>query len=149
MRHMRPACEDTNRTFSPKAAPQVRRGMGDCPHKNIYALGLAKGKCAAFHLSVGWDRKGESGCTLAGGPHPGSGLFVGLCHDILVWSAVLLAELAGLRPAAVLCELMNRDGTMMRREQVRDYVAREGLTMISIERLAQQRNHDARLGILS
>lgn len=62
---------------------------------------------------------------------------------------MLLAELAGLRPAAVLCELMNRDGTMMRREQVRDYVAREGLTMISIERLAQQRNHDARLGILS
>ena len=50
--------------------------------------------------------------------------------------AVLLAELAGLRPAAILCELMNPDGTMMRGQAVRDYAARHDLVITSIAALA-------------
>ncbi len=50
--------------------------------------------------------------------------------------SVLLAELAGLRPAAILCELMNPDGTMMRGQQVRDYAARHDLPITSIAALA-------------
>ena len=50
--------------------------------------------------------------------------------------SVLLAELAGLRPAAILCELMNPDGTMMRGQQVRDYAIRHDLEIVSIADLA-------------
>ncbi len=50
--------------------------------------------------------------------------------------AVLLAELAGLRPAAILCELMDNEGAMLRGEQVYRYAAREGLPVISIEALS-------------
>lgn len=50
--------------------------------------------------------------------------------------AVMLAELAGLRPAAILCELMNDDGTMMRGAQLRDYAARNDLVVTSIAALA-------------
>ncbi len=50
--------------------------------------------------------------------------------------SVLLAELAGLRPAAILCELMNPDGTMMRGQQVRDYAEQHDLTIVSIADLA-------------
>lgn len=50
--------------------------------------------------------------------------------------AVMLAELAGLRPAAILCELMNDDGTMLRGAQLRDYAARNDLVVTSIAALA-------------
>lgn len=49
--------------------------------------------------------------------------------------AVLIAELAGLRPAAILCELMNDDGSMMRGRQVIDYARRHGLVMVSVAAL--------------
>lgn len=51
--------------------------------------------------------------------------------------SVLIAELAGLRPAAILCELMNPDGTMMRGQAVRDYAEQHGLTIVSIHDLAE------------
>jgi len=51
--------------------------------------------------------------------------------------AVDLARLAGLSPAAVLCELMNPDGSMMRGERLDDYVARHHLPRLTIEELAQ------------
>ena len=58
-------------------------------------------------------------------------------------SAVDLARLAGLKPAGVLCELMNDDGTMTRGAQLDAYARRHGLTMISVAeivawRLAQE-----------
>jgi 3,4-dihydroxy 2-butanone 4-phosphate synthase len=46
--------------------------------------------------------------------------------------SVDLARLAGLKPAAVLCELMNADGTMARGEQIVSFAARYGLPIISI-----------------
>jgi 3,4-dihydroxy 2-butanone 4-phosphate synthase len=51
--------------------------------------------------------------------------------------SVLLAELAGLRPAAILCELMNPDGTMMRGQEVRDYAEKHDLVITSIAALSE------------
>lgn len=51
--------------------------------------------------------------------------------------SVLLAELAGLRSAAILCELMNPDGTMMRGQQVRDYAEQHDLVVTSIAALSR------------
>lgn len=51
--------------------------------------------------------------------------------------AVHLAKLAGLRPQAVLCELMNDDGTMMRGKQIQDYADIHRLVIISIQDLIE------------
>lgn len=53
--------------------------------------------------------------------------------------SVDLAVLAGLPPAAVLCELMNPDGTMARGAQIARYADRHGLTMLTIAELADHR----------
>lgn len=61
-----------------------------------------------------------------------------------------LAILAGLKPAGVLCELMNPDGTMTRGADVERFAAQHGLPMLTIaelvafrERLASLRARDA------
>lgn len=46
--------------------------------------------------------------------------------------SVDLAVLAGLRPAAVLCELMNADGSMMRGGQIERFAADRGMPMLSV-----------------
>lgn len=53
--------------------------------------------------------------------------------------SVDLARLAGLRPAALLCELMNPDGTMMRGQQVDDFAAKHRYPMTTIEDLVHFR----------
>jgi 3,4-dihydroxy 2-butanone 4-phosphate synthase len=53
--------------------------------------------------------------------------------------AVDLAVLAGLRPAAVLCELMHPDGTMMRYSEALAYGRRLGLPHLSIDDLVLYR----------
>ncbi len=53
--------------------------------------------------------------------------------------ALELCDLAGLQRAAVLCELMNPDGSMARGEQVREFAERFGLPVLSIEDLVQWR----------
>ncbi|MBA1189836.1 3,4-dihydroxy-2-butanone-4-phosphate synthase [Pseudomonas entomophila] len=53
--------------------------------------------------------------------------------------SVDLARLAGLRPAAVLCELMNPDGSMARGEQVAAYARQHDLPVLTIEELARYR----------
>lgn len=50
-----------------------------------------------------------------------------------------LARLAGLQPAAVLCELMNADGTMMRGEQIEQFAEERGLPILTIAELIQWR----------
>jgi 3,4-dihydroxy 2-butanone 4-phosphate synthase len=50
--------------------------------------------------------------------------------------SVDLAVLAGLRPAGVLCELMNPDGTMMRGAALERYAAMHGLVALTIAELA-------------
>jgi len=46
--------------------------------------------------------------------------------------SVDLAVMAGLQPAAVLCELMNPDGTMMRGEQIEEFAALHGFPILTI-----------------
>ena len=56
--------------------------------------------------------------------------------------AVELARLAGLQPAAVLCELMNEDGSMMRGEQLVVFSRRHGCPMLTIGELADHLRAD-------
>ena len=50
-----------------------------------------------------------------------------------------LARLAGLKPAGVLCEVTNPDGSMASGKQVLDYAHAHDLTLITIEELVQYR----------
>ena len=53
--------------------------------------------------------------------------------------AVELARLAGLQPAAVLCELMNPDGTMMRGPELLAFSRAHGYPMLTIAELVTYR----------
>ncbi|MGE5492218.1 MAG: 3,4-dihydroxy-2-butanone-4-phosphate synthase [Actinomycetota bacterium] len=55
--------------------------------------------------------------------------------------SVDLARLAGFKPAAVLCELMHPDGSMMRGRAARDFAKRRGFPILSIAQLAAFRQH--------
>jgi 3,4-dihydroxy 2-butanone 4-phosphate synthase / GTP cyclohydrolase II len=58
-------------------------------------------------------------------------------------AAVDLARLAGLNPAAVICEVMNDDGTMARVPDLAEYGARHNLKMITVaDLIAYRRTHD-------
>ena len=54
-------------------------------------------------------------------------------------ASVDLAILAGLYPAAVICEIMNEDGTMARVPQLMEFVARHGLKIITVAALIKYR----------
>jgi 3,4-dihydroxy 2-butanone 4-phosphate synthase len=53
--------------------------------------------------------------------------------------AVELARLAGLQPAAVLCELMNEDGSMMRGDELVAFSRQHGFPMLTIAELVAYR----------
>ena len=53
--------------------------------------------------------------------------------------ALDLCDLAGLPRAAVLCELMNPDGSMARGQQLQQFAQQHGLCILSIEDLVQWR----------
>jgi 3,4-dihydroxy 2-butanone 4-phosphate synthase / GTP cyclohydrolase II len=58
-------------------------------------------------------------------------------------AAIDLAELAGLHPAGVLCEMVNDDGTMMRMPDLEAFATEHGLVLISIaELIAYRRRHE-------
>ncbi|MGA5302114.1 bifunctional 3,4-dihydroxy-2-butanone-4-phosphate synthase/GTP cyclohydrolase II [Nucisporomicrobium flavum] len=58
-------------------------------------------------------------------------------------AAIDLAVLAGLRPAGVICEMVNDDGTMMRLPDLEKFGAEHDLAVISIEQLiAYRRRHE-------
>jgi 3,4-dihydroxy 2-butanone 4-phosphate synthase / GTP cyclohydrolase II len=56
-------------------------------------------------------------------------------------AAVDLALLAGLRPAGVLCELVNDDGTMKRLSDLERFCAQHGLVLVTIADLIAYRRH--------
>ena len=58
--------------------------------------------------------------------------------------SVELARMAGLRPVAVLCELMNPDGTMMRGHTLEAFAERHGFPLISVQDLAEAKASLAR-----
>src|SRR5688572_17421126 len=55
-------------------------------------------------------------------------------------AAVDLAALAGLKPAAVICEILNEDGTMARLDELVDFKRKHGLPLISISALIEYRH---------
>lgn len=57
--------------------------------------------------------------------------------------SVDLTRMAGLQPAAVLCELMNPDGSMAKGEQISEYALTHDLVLLSIDELAQYRRQQA------
>jgi 3,4-dihydroxy 2-butanone 4-phosphate synthase len=50
--------------------------------------------------------------------------------------SVEMARLAGLQPAAVLCELTNPDGTMTKGNEITNFAARNKMVILSIAELA-------------
>lgn len=54
-------------------------------------------------------------------------------------AAIDLISLAGLNPTGVLCELVNKDGTMARKEQLISFAKEQNLTMISVADLVRYR----------
>jgi len=56
--------------------------------------------------------------------------------------SVDLMRLAGLRPAAVLCELMNADGSMARGEEVERFALARGLPMLTIAEIVDWRRSE-------
>src|SRR5690606_24422747 len=60
-------------------------------------------------------------------------------------AAVDLARLAGCRPLAVICEIMDDDGTMMRLPKLRRFARKHRLRICSIEDLIQYRRRSEKL----
>jgi len=60
-------------------------------------------------------------------------------------AGVDLARLAGLTPAAVICEIMNDDGTMARVPDLIPYCRRHGLKMITVADLIKHRRRNEKL----
>jgi 3,4-dihydroxy 2-butanone 4-phosphate synthase/GTP cyclohydrolase II len=60
-------------------------------------------------------------------------------------AAVDLARLAGLPPAGVLSEVVNDDGTMARRPELREFADAHGMVLISIAQLIEYRRHSERM----
>ena len=54
-------------------------------------------------------------------------------------ASVDLARLSGLLPAGVICEIMNEDGTMARRQELSEFSTRHGLTFITVAQLVAYR----------
>lgn len=53
--------------------------------------------------------------------------------------SVDLARLAGLKPAAVICEIMNEDGTMSRMPELKKFAAEHDITIVSIADIVSYR----------
>src|SRR5204862_7500159 len=54
-------------------------------------------------------------------------------------ASVDLASIAGMMPAAVICEIMNEDGTMARLPDLREFAVRHGLKIISVADIIKYR----------
>ena len=60
-------------------------------------------------------------------------------------AAVDLAQMAGLYPAGVICEIMNEDGTMARTPQLMEYVKKHNLKIITIADIISYRRDTEKL----
>ena len=59
-------------------------------------------------------------------------------------ASVDLARLAGHNPAGVMCEILNPDGTMARRDELREFAAKHNLKFITVAQLIAYRLRTAR-----
>ncbi len=57
-------------------------------------------------------------------------------------AAVDVARLAGLKPAGVICEIMNEDGTMARMPELEQFAARHAIQILRIADLIEYRRHE-------
>jgi len=57
-------------------------------------------------------------------------------------AAVDLARMAGLKPAGVICEIMNDDGTMARMPELEKFAARHDIGILKIATLIEYRRHE-------
>ncbi|MDF3003163.1 MAG: cyclohydrolase [Bacillota bacterium] len=55
-------------------------------------------------------------------------------------AAVDLAKLAGLKPAGVICEILNEDGTMARTPELMEFAAKHGIRIITVADLVAYRS---------
>src|SRR5690606_2332268 len=60
-------------------------------------------------------------------------------------ASVDIARIAGLSPAAVICEIMNDDGTMARMPELEAFAGRHGLKIISVAELVRYRMEKEKL----
>lgn len=60
-------------------------------------------------------------------------------------AAVDLVEMAGLAPAAVICEIAREDGEMMRRDELLNFAKKHGLVIITIKDLIEYRHKSEKL----
>ena len=56
-------------------------------------------------------------------------------------ASVDLAMIAGMNPSAVICEIMNQDGTMARLGDLREFAVKHGLKIISVADIINHRMH--------
>ena len=59
--------------------------------------------------------------------------------------SVDLARLAAMRPAAVICEIMNKDGSMARMPELEVFAARHGIRICSVPQIIEHRRRHERL----
>ena len=123
----------TNFTVSIEAAQGVTTGISAADRAHTIRVAAAPDAKAADIVQPGhvFPLIAQAGGVLARAGHTEA------CCD--------LAALAGLTPAAVLCEIMNADGTMARLPDLVRFAAQHGLRIGTIADLIQHRSRTERL----
>jgi 3,4-dihydroxy 2-butanone 4-phosphate synthase/GTP cyclohydrolase II len=132
------AAENTNKmgtgfTVSIEAAQGVTTGISAKDRAHTIRVACAPGARASDLARPGHVfplRAREGGVLVRGGQTEG---------------IVDLARLAGARPAGVICEIMNDDGSMARMPDLERFAVRHGLKICSIESLIAWRRQNERL----
>ena len=118
----------TNFTVSIEAAEGVTTGISAADRARTVQVAVAKGAAPTDIVQPGhiFPLRAQEGGVLIRAGHTEAG-----CD---------LAQLAGLTPAAVICEIMNDDGTMARLPDLVEFAAVHGLKIGTIADLIQYRS---------
>jgi 3,4-dihydroxy 2-butanone 4-phosphate synthase/GTP cyclohydrolase II len=127
----------------------ARRGTAFCvsigARQNVSTGISAADRATTIRLAVEPDTRPEDlsrpGHVFPLRPHPG-GVLRRAGHTE---AAVDLCRLAGLTPAAAICEVMNPDGTMARTDDLQRIARAHGLKMLTIAELIRHRMNHERL----
>ncbi|MGU9950908.1 MAG: 3,4-dihydroxy-2-butanone-4-phosphate synthase [Gammaproteobacteria bacterium WSBS_2016_MAG_OTU1] len=117
----------TNFTVSIEAASGVTTGISAQDRAHTILTAASADACASDIVMPGhvFPLRADSGGVLVRAGHTEAG-----CD---------LARLAGLFPAAVICEIMNEDGTMARLDDLQQFASRHNLILGSIKNLIEHR----------
>ncbi len=115
-------------TVSIEAAEGVSTGISAADRSHTIRAAVARNACAEDIVQPGhvFPLMAQDGGVLMRAGHTEAG-----CD---------LAQLAGLEPAAVICEIMNEDGTMARLGDLESFAARHGLKIGAIADLIEYRS---------